>query len=105
VVAAYLWSEGPVTAQEFRSTITGRVMDPQQGAVPGARIVCLNADTGAEYRTISATDGAYTISLLQPGRYAVTAEAPGFKAHLGKDLHLSTNQRVQLDLELEVGPV
>ncbi len=34
------------TAQEFRSTITGRVLDAQQAVVPGAKVACANVETG-----------------------------------------------------------
>jgi hypothetical protein len=95
----------PVSGQEYRSTITGRVVDAQQAVVPGARIICTNSENGSKYETVSATDGAYTIPLLQPGQYTLTAEATGFKAYLRKGVTLSTNQRVQLDIALELGQV
>ena len=58
----------PAGAQEFRSTIAGRVFDAQQASVPSAKIVCTNAETGVKYDTVSTPDGAYAVPFLQPGR-------------------------------------
>ncbi|HWB86326.1 MAG TPA: TonB-dependent receptor [Bryobacteraceae bacterium] len=95
----------PARSQEFRSTITGRVIDGQQAVVPGAKIICTNAGTGAKYETVSGADGLYTIPFVPPGQYSVGAEAQGFKAYLRKGIQVSTNERMQLDIVLELGQV
>jgi hypothetical protein len=90
-------------AQEFRSTITGRVVDAQQAVVPGVKIVCTNADTGARSETVSAADGQYALPFLAPGPYRIEAEATGFKRYLRERMQLATNERLGLDIALEVG--
>ncbi|HWB87451.1 MAG TPA: TonB-dependent receptor [Bryobacteraceae bacterium] len=95
----------PAMGQEYRSTISGRVTDTQQAMIPGVKIVCTNAGTGAKYDTVSGSDGAYTIPFLVPGRYDLSAEASGFKSYLRNGIQVSTNQRIQLDIALEVGQV
>src|SRR5450756_1512621 len=93
----------PAVGQEFRSTITGRVIDAQQAVVPGVTIVCTNVGTGAKYQTVAGADGVYTVPFLPPGPYTVAAEAASFKAYLRKGIQVSTNDRMQLDIALEVG--
>src|ERR1700730_13190413 len=54
-------------AQEFRGTITGRVVDAQSAAVPNAKVVAVLIATGAQSVTSTSTDGRFTIPFLAPG--------------------------------------
>jgi hypothetical protein len=90
-------------AQEFRATITGRVIDAQQAAVPNAQVIATQQDTGAVYRTQTAADGQYTIPFLAPGPYTINAEAPGFKRYVRQSLRLEPNERIGIDIPLELG--
>ena len=92
-------------SQEFRSSISGRVMDQQGAAVPGISVIAVQVETGARSQTYSAGDGQYTLPYLTPGTYRVSAEAAGFKKYLRDGLTLGTNERRGLDIELELGPV
>ena len=68
-----------LAGQEFRSTISGLVSDPQGASISGARIETKQAQTGAVFQTVSGADGQYTLPFLPPGDYVVTISAPGFK--------------------------
>ncbi|MGH9675132.1 MAG: carboxypeptidase regulatory-like domain-containing protein, partial [Bryobacteraceae bacterium] len=92
-------------AQEFRGTITGRVVDAQQGVVVGAKISATNADTGARFETVTGGDGQYTLPFLQPGEYRITAEAQGFKRYIREGVRVVTNDRRALDINLELGQI
>ena len=65
-----------LAAQEFRGTITGRIIDSQSAAVPNARVTAVLSSTGAQSVTASGPDGLFTIPFLAPGSYRVEAEAP-----------------------------
>src|SRR5258707_13874010 len=91
------------SAQEFRSTIMGRVTDPSGAGVPNAKIVVLKTDTNARSETVSGADGNYTLPFLAPGPYEVRAEAPGFKAYRHSGIQLGTNERVGEDIRLQLG--
>jgi carboxypeptidase family protein/TonB-dependent receptor-like protein len=90
-------------AQDTRSTIFGRVLDPQSAAVAGAGIVVTNMDTNAITRLRSNETGYYEASLLLPGNYQVSAEIQGFKKTLRSGIILSISSRVEIDLVLAVG--
>ncbi|MBI1789075.1 MAG: TonB-dependent receptor [Acidobacteria bacterium] len=90
-------------AQEYRATLTGRVVDPQSAVIPGAKVVVSNLETGARSETVTAGDGQYTLPFLAPGPYKVTAEAAGFKRYARERMDISTGERVPLDISLEVG--
>ena len=92
-------------AQEYRSTVTGRVVDAQQAVVPGVKIVGTQVETGAKYETVSAADGQYALPFLPPGAYTLSAEVSGFKKYVREGIQVRTNERIGLDIELEVGGV
>ena len=60
-------------AAQGTSEITGRVVDPHGGVLPGVAIVLTNEDTGIFRETTSGADGTYFASQLVPGRYRVVA--------------------------------
>lgn len=92
-------------AQKFRGTITGRITDPQSAAIANAKISATQNETGAKTQTVSSSDGQFTLPFLAPGPYTVSAEVPGFKRFVREALRVSTNERLSLDIELEVGQV
>ena len=93
------------SAQETRSMLFGRVLDPQGSVVVGAGVSVRNADTGVMHTFKTNVSGYYEASLLMPGAYELTAEAPGFKKLLRKGVTLPVSSRLEIDLALEVGGV
>ncbi len=90
-------------AQEFRSSITGRVEDPQGAVIPGAKVLAVQTETGSRFETLASADGQYTLPFLPPGAYRVQVEAPGFKHYLRERIQVSVNERLPLDVNLELG--
>src|ERR1044071_5282340 len=89
-------------AQESRATVIGRVTDASGAVVPGASVSFTNIDTGVVVKTLSNGEGNYFSSFLIPGAYRITAEAAGFKNIVRSGITLSVNDRVELNLALEV---
>jgi hypothetical protein len=92
-------------AQEFRGSLSGRVTDPQQAVIPNAKILLHENETGARFQTVTNSDGTYVLPFLPPGPYTVAVEAPGFKRYVNQHLRVTTNEREQLDVGLEVGTI
>src|SRR5437870_10847104 len=92
-------------AQEFRGSLSGKVIDQQQAVIPGARIHATETETGAKFQTVTNADGTYVLPFLPPGPYSVTVEAAGFKRYVNGNLRITTNEREELDIQLEVGAV
>jgi hypothetical protein len=92
-------------AQEYRATLSGRIVDTQGLAVPAAKIQLRQIDTGATYQTVSENSGQYVLPLLPPGDYQMTAEAQGFKSYTRTRFRISTGERVAIDIAMEVGTV
>ena len=92
-------------AQEFRATISGRVSDAQGGVIPGAKIVATQIGTEAKFETVSAADGLYTIPFLPPGSFRLVVESAGFKRYVRDKIFAGSNERLGVDIQMEVGAV
>jgi hypothetical protein len=102
--AALLLLSTPVCwPQEFRATVSGRVTDAHGAMVPGVAIRATQKETGAKSETVSGSDGQYVLPFLTPGMYEVSAELAGFKRYVRQGLQVATDQRMTLDINLEVG--
>jgi hypothetical protein len=103
VVALFLVTALSAFSQEFRSTVTGAIKDPQGAGIGGAAIVATQTDTSAKFRTVSESDGQYTLPFLPPGSYSLSVSANGFKSYDRTGIQVSANERVSLDVSLEIG--
>src|SRR5436190_20681634 len=92
-------------AQEYRSTISGSVLDPQGAAIPKAVILLVEKSTGSRFKADSGDTGQYTLTLIPPGQYELTVEAPAFKKSVRGGVTVSTNQRIVLNIAMELGSV
>ncbi|MGH6959470.1 MAG: carboxypeptidase-like regulatory domain-containing protein, partial [Dongiaceae bacterium] len=96
----------PLAAQVSTAELGGTVTDSTGAVVPNAKVTLTNAETNVLVREISTgADGGYVITLVPPGSYMLSAEAAGFRKHVQSGVTLQTNQRVKLDLTLQVGQV
>ena len=93
------------SSQVSRGSITGKVTDPQGAVIAGAHVLVTNTETNAARRNNTNDTGYFEISLLNPGMYVVTVEAPGFKKSVRSGLELSVAGRLDLALQLEIGSV
>jgi hypothetical protein len=91
----------PLFAQGTSGTLSGRVVDPQGLAVPGATVTVTGAQ-GAKTTTTQA-DGRFSMPFLTPGTYAVRAELQGFKAVEQKNINVNLGQTSDVSLKMEVG--
>lgn len=92
-------------AQDFRGAISGRVTEASGSAVAGAQVTILNTATNTTSSTVTDEAGAYQALYLTPGNYAVTVEARGFKKTVRQSIEVRVGDKLELDLQLEVGAV
>ena len=67
------------------------------------QVIATNAETGAKYEGVSGPDGVYVIPFVAPGVYTLTAETKGFKRYVRQGFRISTNERLSLDIKLDIG--
>jgi len=94
-----------VAAQTPNAGITGTVTDAGGARVPNVDIVVRKVDTGLTFRAKSSEDGTYAIPAIPIGAAELTATAQGFKQFVRKNILLEVNQRMRLDIVLELGTV
>jgi len=89
--------------QEIAGTISGVVRDPAGRMISGALITVLDTDRGIVRRTLKTTaDGHYSAPLLPIGRYRIIGEASGFKSGEQSVIHLSLNDKLEVNFVLQV---
>src|SRR5262249_26693295 len=94
---------GLLSAQEFRGSLTGRITDPAGLGVPGVKIEIVMTDTNSRTETATNAEGIYVAPALGPGGYRGAGEANGFKKYSRSGVTVGTNERITLDIQLEVG--
>ncbi len=92
-------------AQQETGSITGQVLDPAGGAVPGAQVTIRNESTSASFKALSDDTGFYRAPQLSPGTYTITATASGFSTLVRGGIVVRVNDRLRVDLPLQVGAV
>ncbi|MBL8219815.1 MAG: TonB-dependent receptor [Bryobacterales bacterium] len=102
VAAAFSFA---VHAQEFRATLTGRVLDPSGAPIASAAVQLILTETAETFATKSESQGQYTFALMRPGAYEIRASAEGFKSYSRSGFRLEVGQSAVLDLTLPLGAV
>ena len=87
-----------LSAQQGAGSITGKVTDPSQGVLQGARI---ELQPGRQ-STQSDANGEFTIKDVNPGRYTVTVSHEGFGLY-STDVTVSASSAARVDATLQVG--
>jgi len=95
----------PLAAQNIRSTVTGRITDASNAAVPATTITVTNTDTNQKRAVQSTGTGDYVLPQLEPGPYTLTAEREGFRREVVRKIVLETGQDVRVDISLKIGAV
>ena len=90
-------------AQDVTGTIVGTITDPSGAPVAGANVTATNTNTQVVQKTTTDAAGFYTIPLLPVGRYDVAAEAKGFKREVKSGIVLNVNDKLTIDLGLQIG--
>ena len=69
---------GVASAQTFRGSIVGTVLDQTEAPVPAAKVTAKNQATGVARTTLTQDAGTFAIPELPIGAYTVTVEKEGF---------------------------
>ena len=93
----------PADGQTTTATLSGLVVDESGAVLPDVRVTAVNA-TGLQRQITSDANGAFSMRVLPPGNYSVTAERVGFAPAQVKDLFLTASGEVTIRLELKVSP-
>jgi hypothetical protein len=90
-------------AQAVSGTLLGTITDPGGSSVAGARITFAHIATGLTRTIASDESGEYVAPNLPTGAYNITVEANGFKKANLTSVQLGVDQKVRVDVKLEIG--
>ncbi|HKU73478.1 MAG TPA: TonB-dependent receptor, partial [Pyrinomonadaceae bacterium] len=105
LISAILFVPSSLSAQESRGKISGRVLDPNGSAVPGASVKITDlARSGTS--TVTTNDaGLFDAPYLLPGTYQVLVEVSGFKKAVVDKVNVAINETSTIAITLDVGTV
>lgn len=91
-------------AQDITAGIQGSVLDPAGAVVAKAKVVAFSMEQQREVRSVTTdSSGVYSIPGLNVGTYRISAEAPGFKKAVRDNVVLNVNDRLSLNIALQIG--
>src|SRR6476646_3932086 len=90
-------------AQETRSTVLGRITDPTGAVILGAVVEAKNLDTGVHAAVPTNASGDFLLPFLIPGPYSLTVSAPGFKKWVRSRIQARIDDRITIDVTMEIG--
>jgi hypothetical protein len=103
-LACLLASAGGAAAQSGPSgTLTGRVLDQSQAAMPGVTVTATNEATNDSRVAVSNSDGVYRLTALAVGTYQLTFQLDGFKSVRQTGVLVEAAVPRTIDVHLEVG--
>jgi hypothetical protein len=92
--------------QEITGTISGTVSDPTGAAVPGATVSIFNVKQNKEERVVvTDSSGNYVVPYLPVSTYNISVELKGFKKAVREAVVLNVNDKLAVNLTLEVGEI
>jgi len=98
VTPALVHAQASVTA-----SISGTVIDPAGGVLPGATVVVTEVASGTTYETVSNRTGTFSVPALNPGTYRVTVSLTGFKTSVTDNVRILPGVPTSIRATLEIG--
>ena len=83
--------------------IGGSVSDPNNAAIPNAKVTLKNLDNNREESATTDAEGRYRFTNLQPGSYHLTITATGFAEYKQDRLVVEVGRTVNVDSTMKVG--
>jgi hypothetical protein len=94
---------GLAFGQATVGSIVGNITDTAGETVPSVEITVTNLGTGALRHTAADTQGAYSVTNLEPGNYQVSARASGFQQTDHTGIVLNAQVTARIDITLRIG--
>ena len=92
-------------AQSYVGEVRGVVQDPGGAVIANATVTLRNDAAGTVRTTVSNSAGEYVFPQVDPATYTILVETPGFKKLEHKGVIVGTQQKVRLDLQMELGEI
>lgn len=90
-------------SQTSYGSINGTVRDASGGAIPGAQVTLVNADTAVTVTRETNASGIYVFATVVPGNYTLSVEAKGFSKAQQPVFSVGVNDTQTHDVSMKVG--
>ena len=87
------------------AAIEGSIIDANGAAVPGARLVIRNMETGLERNAVTDANGRFSSRVLPVGRYSIVVQADGFAEGRREDIALKVGETTPLTISIRPSDV
>jgi len=104
-VACLVVVSPPSRAQTAYGAVNGSVTDASGAAIADAQVTLTNLGTSEKRTQSTGNEGFYSFVNLNPGRYKIDVEKPGFKRITRPEVVVDVQQTVRIDLAMQVGDV
>jgi hypothetical protein len=104
VILSVLFS-GLAFSQVVGAALSGTVRDAAGGVIAGADVTVHNAETGADRRLLTDSNGHFAAPSVAVGPYQITASKQGFDSQTKTGLNLAVGQTAAVDFTLPLGEV
>jgi hypothetical protein len=102
-IAVLLAGSSPLWSQETTGAINGTITDATGAPIVGAIVTATDVARGTTYPAQTNSDGAYYLTHLPVGRYAVKVESKGFQTAAHPPFDLVLDQVARVDVQMTVG--
>src|SRR3984893_15993543 len=92
-------------AQKDAGSIVGTVRDPSGALVGHATVTVTDVERGSNFSATTNDAGEYVAGPLRVGHYTVTVEHSGFKKAVSGPINLDVQQRIAVNVTLQVGQI
>ena len=99
----FLTSTPFLYSQDARGALVGTVSDTTGAVIAGVQVDVTNKAMGTKVSLRTNEAGFYIANFLIPGSYTVSAEHPGFKKFIRDGVEVRVNDRIEVEVKLEVG--
>jgi hypothetical protein len=103
VAAALLLASPTPSRAQATGQLSGTVSDESGAVLPGVTVTATNQGTSATRTDVSDATGYFSMPLLPPGVYDVTATLSGFSVLSREGVKINVSETVSLALQLAVG--
>lgn len=86
-------------------SVAGKITDNDGAVIAGAVVTITNSQTMASRQAKTDAEGEYQITSLSPGQYQIEISASGFKKSQQSRIQLQVDERLRVNIVLEVGNV
>jgi len=103
--AALLFIPDMGQAQIGTGSISGLVSDASGAVVVNSGVIVTNVDRNVPHTAQTNDAGTYAVTGLSPGHYSITVKHTGFRTVIVPMFSLQVDQKVRIDVRLDLGQV